>query len=196
MFVGSTQPDNGSEENATSFLTAMGELDECVLRQGAFGESVELLQSNLSSAVGPVPSRAAWGHLAHEIKRQLMALKIVDPASQWMLHFGRQCPKISDIALRLLMMGTQSADVERVCKAHKIVHSKVRNRLTDKNVKMLLYCYVNQRLIKKMELQNKGKNFDSSDVMEDFLAKRSLFIWTSLTQLRLRHPVMDPTSTR
>jgi hypothetical protein len=48
-------------------------------------------------------------------------------------------------------MSTQSADVERVCKAHKVVHTKVRNRLGNRTVHLLLYCYVNLRLVKKLQ---------------------------------------------
>ena len=48
-------------------------------------------------------------------------------------------------------MSTQSADVKRVCKAHKVVHTKVRNRLNKKPVHQLICCYVNFRLIRKIE---------------------------------------------
>lgn len=100
-----------------------------------------------------------------------MASELTDPGSQWKLNFGLQFPKISDIALRLLMMRTQSAGVECACKAHKLVHSKVRNRPTGKNVKLLLFCHINQLLLKKMELQVQDKNFDPFDEMEDFLGQ-------------------------
>jgi hypothetical protein len=50
----------------------------------------------------------------------------------------------------------RSAAVERVCKAHKVVHTKVRNRLKNKTVYQLLYCYVNLRLIKKLQ-EEKGQ---------------------------------------
>jgi hypothetical protein len=60
-------------------------------------------------------------------------------------------PKLYGIARRLLVISTQSADVERVCKAHKVVHTKVRNRLNNKTVHELLYCYVNLRLMKKIQ---------------------------------------------
>ena len=48
-----------------------------------------------------------------------------------------------------MQMGTQSADVERVCKAHKIVHSRGRIRLLSERVQQLLYCYVNLRLLNR-----------------------------------------------
>ena len=43
----------------------------------------------------------------------------------------------------------QSADVERSCKAHKIIHTKARNRLYTKTVQLLLFSYINLRLMNK-----------------------------------------------
>jgi hypothetical protein len=65
-------------------------------------------------------------------------------------------------------MATQTGDVERVCKAHKIIHSKVRNRLKNDSVQKLLYCYINLRLIKKLE---QGGKFDTANILEDFLSQ-------------------------
>jgi hypothetical protein len=40
--------------------------------------------------------------------------------------------------------------VERVCKAHGVIHTKTRNRLVNKpTVQRLLFCYVNLRLLRK-----------------------------------------------
>jgi hypothetical protein len=39
------------------------------------------------------------------------------------------------------------ADVERVCKAHKVIHTKSRNLLLAKTVQMLLFTYCNLRLL-------------------------------------------------
>ncbi len=50
------------------------------------------------------------------------------------------------------MVSTQSADVERVCKARKVVvHTKVLVRLNNKPVHQHLYCYANLRLIRKIK---------------------------------------------
>ena len=81
--------------------------------------------------------------------------------------------RLKTTGVRLLEMGTQSADVERVCKAHKVVHTKVRNRLLNKNVKMLLYCYVNLRLLNRYS--NQGKTVgDQPDLGEEFLEQALL----------------------
>ena len=91
-------------------------------------------------------------HAIYEIKRQKLSMK-TDPSLVWNLGLGKQFPKLKDIALRLMQMGTQSADVDRVCKAHKLLHTKARNRLANRNVNSLMYCYVNLRLLKKYERQ-------------------------------------------
>ena len=51
------------------------------------------------------------------------------------------------------MLAIQSADVERVCKAHKVIHTKARNRLRNKVVYTLLFTYVNLRLINKVKTE-------------------------------------------
>ena len=58
----------------------------------------------------------------------------------------------------------QSANVERVCKAHKVVHSVTRNRLKNRSVHKLLYLYVNLRLLNKCEKE-------LNDFLEDALSE-------------------------
>ena len=58
-------------------------------------------------------------------------------------------PLCSDLALRLSVVVVQSADVERMCKSHSIIHKKSHNRLQHDRVKKLLYCYINLRITSK-----------------------------------------------
>ena len=97
------------------------------------------------------------------------ALK-TSPANTWKLTLATEYPKLKDLGVRLLEVGTQSADVERVCKAHKVVHTKVRNRLLNKNVKTLLYCYVSLRLLNRYYNQGKAQ----PDLGEEFLGQALL----------------------
>jgi hypothetical protein len=92
------------------------------------------------------------------------------PNTKWRLIFSTEMPKLYGIARRLLVMSTESVDVERVCKAHKVVHTKVRNRLNNKTHHELLYCYVNLRLIKKIqdEKDKKATPVDANGQWEDF----------------------------
>jgi len=59
-------------------------------------------------------------------------------------------PHLYQVARHVLVMSTQSADVERLCKAHKLIHTTMRNRLKNKTVIDLIYCYVNMRLLNKL----------------------------------------------
>jgi hypothetical protein len=76
--------------------------------------------------------------------------------------------KSSHTTSRVLVMATKTGDVERVCKANKIIHSKVRNRLKNNTVQKLLYCYINLQLLKKLE---QGDTFDTDNILEDFLSQ-------------------------
>ena len=74
-----------------------------------------------------------------------------------------------------MQMGTQSADVERVCKANKIAHSKIRNRLTNDKVNKLLHFCVNLRLLNRHSME-KGPAAPSAltqadDEMDDVLVQ-------------------------
>jgi len=62
-------------------------------------------------------------------------------------------PLVAEVAVRLSVLAIQSADVERVCKAHKVVHTKARNRLCNKLMQTLLFTYVNLRLINKVKTE-------------------------------------------
>ena len=52
---------------------------------------------------------------------------------------------------RLLSVKPTSCSVERVCSQNRIVIPKGRSRLTDENAMMALYCYVNLRLLNKVQ---------------------------------------------
>ena len=49
----------------------------------------------------------------------------------------------------MLALVPNSYSVERVCSQHKLVANKIRDRLRNKIVQMLLYWYVNMRLLNK-----------------------------------------------
>ncbi len=61
-------------------------------------------------------------------------------------------------------MGVQTADVERCCKVHKVIKTKAHNRQLINTVKMLMYCYVNLRLLKKHD-----KTLDEGAGLDEFL---------------------------
>ena len=73
--------------------------------------------------------RAAQGrtHIEEVVEKQKASMNL-KPAHLWANKYGRQFPLLREIAIRLLTMATQSADVERCCKVHKLVHRKDRTR--------------------------------------------------------------------
>ncbi len=60
-----------------------------------------------------------------------------------------QDPLFLEIMLRLHSSCPHACSVERVNKAHKLIHTTVRSRLGNSVVRMLLYSYVNMRLLKR-----------------------------------------------
>ena len=80
----------------------------------------------------------------------------------WEVH-KNSFPALYDLGRRILALSIESADLEWVCKANGLIHSKLRNRLRHSNVQKLLFYYVNLRLIKSQD----GKD-------EDFLDQSSL----------------------
>ena len=86
------------------------------------------------------------------------------PHMFWMTIFGQQFPLLKDVAVRLLSMLTHSCDVERNCKIQKVIKTKTRNRLVNKNVFMLSYCYANLRLLKRIHGQ-----LDPDHTLKEFL---------------------------
>ena len=124
-----------------------------------FYSTTDLLQLEVLRQV----DHAGKSHIQVTIEEQLK-FQNLKPQAVWKTTFQTQFPQLLDIALRLLSMMTQTADVERNCKVQKVVKTKDRNRLKNKNVKMLCYCYANLRLLKR--LQNE---IDPSDDLEDFL---------------------------
>ena len=67
-------------------------------------------------------------------------------------------------AICLFEVCPQSASVERVCKAEGVIHTEMRSRLSNVTVQMLLYLYVNLRLLNKLTSET-GDFF--TDAMRD-----------------------------
>ena len=67
--------------------------------------------------------------------------------------FGHEVPLIKKVGMQLPASQQQSANVERVCKANQLIHTKARNRLHLPVIQMLLYVYVNLRLMNKISAE-------------------------------------------
>ena len=121
---------------------ALSEIKQILLRRGKWADVIsskqKLIQPDSNHKFDTPVDKIIW--------QQSKSSSCVE---DWELTGKAQFPLISPIAIRLLSMAVQSADVERVCKTHKLIHTKNRNRLKNISVHMLLYCYVNLRLLNK-----------------------------------------------
>ena len=141
-------------------LAAESELNRLITGEGTWGEDVKLVRDSAASGTNMAP-------LQKVIENQVMFAQVAVEAN-WKAKYGKLFPKLEEVATRLLTMATQSADVERCCKVHKIVHSKARNRLNNSTVTKLVYCYVNLRLIKNVTTETNP--LDPQNDLEDCLA--------------------------
>ena len=57
-------------------------------------------------------------------QEQLNALVVIKSELSWTVKYKDQFPLLGSVTKRILTMATQSADVERCCKVHKVVHSR------------------------------------------------------------------------
>ena len=118
----------------------MDELKILLLCNGYWGEHVDECQKNPSSCRNIICKQ--------RVKSYLYAKKT---ANDWKLQGVTQYLLLTNCAVRVSRYVNQSANLERVFKAHKVVHLVTCNRLKNKSVHTLLYLYVNLRMLKKCE---------------------------------------------
>jgi hAT family C-terminal dimerisation region len=171
-----TAPDNWERDSITvlerfytgeEYVEAVAELHRVVAQSGGgrWSDDVAEYQDRINKHV---PQQSGKYHVQTMADMQLFADKFA-PHRLWGLFYKSEFPRLHQVAMRLLTMGVQSADVERSCKVHKIVKTKYRNRQTLKTVMQLMYCYINLRLLKKQE-----DKLDDNDALEDFLEQAIL----------------------
>jgi len=83
------------------------------------------------------------------IRVQTEVYDVSNALADWQLTGSSIYPQLGQVAPRYLCMTTQSANVERVCKANKFIHTSARHLLKAETVDMLLFCYVNLHLLEK-----------------------------------------------
>ena len=132
---------------------AMNELKSLLMRRGSWGDVIRRKQK----LIEPPADMEFDSKVERIIWQQKNMKQTVDDCQ---LPGLRQFPKLAPIAVKLAVVAVQSADVERVCKAHKVIHTTARNRLYTKTVQLLLYTYINLRLLNKYTAE-----------MGDFLAE-------------------------
>ena len=121
---------------------AKNELYHVVKCQGSWGDVVKKKQELVKIPVGlkfkSNVERVIW-----------QQKKMTCTVGEWDFLTKQEFPLLRPVAMRLAVLAVQSADMERVCKVHKIVHSKARVRLQTKSVHQLLFSYANLRLLHK-----------------------------------------------
>ena len=128
--------DNGNLDD--QLLVMQAELNEMVMRRGKWGELIEKFQRSL-----PEPPVELTSHIEKEIFRQNHMRHV---RSFWETIGKKELPLCANLDIRLSLVSIQSADVERMCKAHSIIHTKNRNKLKHLRVKKPLYCYINMHI--------------------------------------------------
>ena len=88
----------------------------------------------------------ACGH-SHLAKFMARVKKTDNFVLHWPLRLAASYPLLLEIAIILLVLVPHSCTVERICSMHKLVAPKIRSRLKHRTIQMLLYCFVNLRLI-------------------------------------------------
>jgi hypothetical protein len=121
---------------------AMQEVYELVLLKGHWGDEIKMRRETIK----PPEDMEFSSHIDKVIWQQNQMISVL---SVWELFGANQFTLCANLAIRLSVLAVQSANVERVCKAHGVIHTKTRNRLVNKSVQRLLFCYVNLRLLRK-----------------------------------------------
>ena len=166
------------EDQLDDQLLKMEEEVNCmVMRHGKWGDLIQKFQRSL-----PEPPVTLTSNVEKEIFRQNSMRPV---RSFWETTGKLELPLCADLALRLSIVSVQSADVERMCKAHNIIHTKSRNRLQHERVKKLLYCYINLRITKDerseaddflLSIQDDDDDDDTVDEEEDDAAEDTVGI--------------------
>jgi hypothetical protein len=123
---------------------AQAELNQLMQRIGNWGDIINHKQSLLNILEDEL------ANFNNDVQKVIYKQKnMTSTVSFWQTTGFQQYPLLAPIATRLAVVAIQSADVERVCKAHKVIHTRARNSLKNKTVNMLLFTYVNLRLLNK-----------------------------------------------
>ncbi|MCO5566898.1 hypothetical protein L7F22_020581 [Adiantum nelumboides] len=68
----------------------------------------------------------------------------------WWESFGFQVPTLRKVALRILAQDCSAGACERNWSAYSLVHTKIRNKLSTRQLERLIYCRSNLRMLRTM----------------------------------------------
>lgn len=145
-------------------LDSNAELMQILDHQGKFGVQIERFREAVSTIL---PSLEGRSHTQRVIDRQLPARDTV-PHLVWKLSLRSSFPLLSEVARRVLVMGTTSIDAAWTSKLEKALGS---NGLTNRKKLMLLYCHINLRVMKN---KNNGSGVEDIESFEEFISQALL----------------------
>jgi len=147
------------------------EINRLVAGEGSWGDYVSEIQSRgYRVPFETTIDRKEPGFYIDAVLAARKGTLGIRPDLVWRNSLQREFPLLYEVARRVLVMSTQSADVERLCKAQKVIHTTVRDRLKNATVLKLVYCYINLHLLKS----NECKSNDPDDSMVNFLEQSIL----------------------
>jgi hypothetical protein len=82
----------------------------------------------------------------------------------WRLYSG-STGKLAKLALRVLQTPSNSVPSERAFSTEKLIHTKLRNRLTEVRVEMLTFIHVNYRVLTRIESDIRNPELLSDDAL-------------------------------
>ena len=106
----------------------MLEVYDLVLLKGQWGDEIKRRQATI------IPPENM--ELSSQIDKVLIwqQNQMISVLSAWQVVGMKQLSLSANLALHLSVLTVQSANVERVCKAHGVLHTKTRNWLVNKSV--------------------------------------------------------------
>jgi len=145
---------------------AVTEINRLVANEGYWGECVsEICLFGYQLPFDPAADFKDPGFFIDAMLKARQGTLLIHPDLIWKNSLQKEFPLLYELARRVLVMSTQSADVECLCKAHKVIHTTMRNCLKNSTVFKLIYCYVNLRLLN----ENEQGCTDHDDTMVSFL---------------------------
>ena len=98
------------------------------------------------------------------------------PAHQWWERYGRSCPELQRVAVRVLSQVSSACACERNWSSYDFIHSRKCNRLTPARARDLVWVFTNGRLASKMQALTSEEAFVGWDeaCFEGPLMRRSM----------------------
>ncbi len=75
----------------------------------------------------------------------------------WWESFGYDHPHLQQIALRLLAQDCSSGACERNWSSFSLIHTKIRNKLSSRQLERLVYCRSNMRMLRAMQSMDEAR---------------------------------------